>query len=92
MNFTKRDIERVANGRVNDKESKASNIWNMGAVAGLVLGWIVLTFTGSKVVGVGISTVSVIAFAYYWFNVIPKKQKPYASQLWAEYQKEQVKK
>lgn len=91
MNFNSRDIEAVAKGRVNDRESKTSNTWNIGAMIGLIVGWVLrmLGYPNSNMWGWGIMTLAILAFAYYWFYLLPKKQKVYANQLWVEYKKEQ---
>lgn len=94
MNFNFRDIEAVAKRRVNDRENKTINTVNIGVMVGLMVGWVcrMLALTNANMIGWVIISLSVIAFAYYWFYQLPKKQKVYVNQLWTEYQKEQGKK
>ncbi len=89
MKFDSRDIERVAKGRVNDRENKTINTVNVGVMVGTIVGWVCRMFyPNANLLSWGIITIAGIVFVYYWLYQLPKKQKVYTSQLWAEYQKE----
>ena len=80
------DIETVAKGRVARAENKKTSTWLIGVFIGIIAGFFLMNY--STMIGIAISAISVIAFAWYW-RELGKKQEKAKIQLLKEWKQEQ---
>jgi hypothetical protein len=85
----KKDVEAVANSRINRVEGNKSTLWSVLAMVAIVVGVIMtrFTFPNAVAIGWGLSILGVIFFFVY-MNQLGKKKKAYRRMLLQEWKAE----